>query len=185
MQLKLKNVRIAFCQNLFTAGSINASDKPKFSSTFLIPKDDSQIAVIKKTIQDVAKEQWGAKAEAILKELVAAGKICLRDGDTKASYDGFEGNMFISSSSVSAPGVFDKDRTELTQKDGRPYAGCYVNAALDIWAQDNQFGKRINATLKGVQFVADGDAFVGSAPATADDFDDISDTGDSDADDLL
>ncbi len=92
--------------------------------------------------------------------------------------------MFISSSSVSAPGVFDKDRTELTQKDGRPYAGCYVNAALDIWAQDNQFGKRINATLKGVQFAADGDAFVGSAPATAEDFDDISDTGEG-ADDLF
>ncbi len=108
MQLKLKNVRIAFCQNLFTAGSINASDKPKFSSTFLIPKDDGQIAVIIKTIQDVAKEQWGAKSEAILRELITTNKICFRDGDTKASYDGFEGNMFISSSSVSAPEYLTK-----------------------------------------------------------------------------
>jgi hypothetical protein len=184
MEIKLKNVRIAFCQHLFVAGAISATDKPAFSSTFILQKDDPQNASIKKVIEAVAVEKWAAKSSAILKSLMASGDVCYRDGDTKAQYDGFEGNMYISSRSKSAPGVFDRDRSPLTEASGKPYAGCYVNVSLDVWAQDNNFGKRINTTLKGVQFFGDGDAFVGSAPATSDDFDDVSDTGEN-ADDLV
>ncbi|MWN55950.1 ssDNA-binding protein, partial [Escherichia coli] len=60
-------------------------------------------------------------------------------------------------------------------------AGCYVNAVIDIWAQDNNFGKRINASLGGVQFLRDGDAFAGGGVASADDFDDISEGADAEA----
>ena len=181
MVVKLKNVRIAFSQNLFKAGSKTAGDKPKFSATFIIPGDSPQIAQIKKTIDEVAREKWQGKTEVIMKSLKAAGdKICLRDGDTKAQYEGFEGNMFITASNAAAPLVIDKDRSPLTEASGKPYAGCYVNANIDIWAMDNNYGKRVCATLKGVQFLRDGDAFVGSAPASEDDFEDLSDTGDDD-----
>lgn len=180
MVVKLKNVRIAFCQNLFKAGAVTAGDKPKFSATFILTGDDPQIASIRQAILTVAKEQWKDKAGAVMKTLEATDKVCLRDGDTKAQYEGFEGNMFITASNAAAPIVLDRDRTELTEADGKPYAGCYVNANIDIWAMDNNYGKRICATLKGVQFFRDGDAFVGSAPASADDFDDLSDTGDDD-----
>jgi len=66
----------------------------------------------------------------------------------------------------------------LTEKDGRPYGGCYVNVSLDIWVQDPKGekaknGKRINATLRGIQFMADGDAFAGGAPADPEEFDDL------------
>jgi hypothetical protein len=187
MDIKIKNVRIAFCQNLFKAGSMTAGDKPKFSATFLIAKDDPQLNVIRTAITRVASDKWADKAESILKGLHASGKICLRDGDVKSEYDGFEGTMFISTSSSTAPLVIDRDRTELAEADGRPYAGCYVNASINIWAQDNQYGKRVNAKLRGVQFVGDGDAFVGSAPAKADEFDDLSvtDSGGDDADEFL
>ncbi len=77
------------------------------------------------------------------------------------------------------PTVIDRDRTALIQADGRPYAGCYVNAVVDIWAQDNNFGKRINASLSGVQFLRDGDAFAGGGVAAPDDFDDISEGADA------
>ena len=70
---------------------------------------------------------------------------------------------------------------ELREEDGRPYGGCYVRAVLDLWAQDNKWGKRINCTLKGVQFIKDGDAFSASTPAQDEDFADISDTGDDGA----
>ena len=66
------------------------------------------------------------------------------------------------------------DKTQLNPDDGVMYAGCYVNAVLDIWAMDNKFGKRICATLSGAQFFKDGDAFTGGAPATEADFDDYS-----------
>jgi hypothetical protein len=43
--------------------------------------------------------------------------------------------------------------------DGIVYAGCYVNATIRLWGQDNQYGKRINAQLRAIQFVKKGDAF--------------------------
>jgi hypothetical protein len=92
--------------------------------------------------------------------------------------------MYVSASNKVAPLVVDKDKSPLSEASGRPYAGCYVNASLDIWAQDNSYGKRVNATLRGVQFFRDGDAFAGGAPASEDEFDDLSDTG-GDADDLI
>lgn len=176
MKIKLTNVRIAFCQNLFTAGTMAgaADSKPAFSSTFLIPKDDPQLAKIKEAIKLVAKEKWQDKADTMLKSLSAEGKLCLKDGETKSQYQGFEGCMFIPTRSYVAPKVFDKDKSELSEKSGKVYAGCYVNASVDIWAQQNAYGKRVNATLKGVQFVKDGDAFAASAPASEADFDDLS-----------
>ncbi|WP_244126983.1 ssDNA-binding protein, partial [Xylella fastidiosa] len=66
------------------------------------------------------------------------------------------------------------DRTPLAAQDGRPYAGCYVNANIELWAQDNNYGKRINASLGGVQFLRDGEAFAGGGVASVEDFEDLS-----------
>jgi hypothetical protein len=62
--------------------------------------------------------------------------------------------------------VIDRDTKPLTAADGRPYGGCFVDASVDIWAQDNSWGKRINAKLRWVQFRGDGDAFSGGAPVS-------------------
>ena len=62
--------------------------------------------------------------------------------------------------------MFDQLRNELVESSGKPYSGCYVNAIIECWAQDNkEFGKRINFGLKGVQFLRDGDAFSGGGKA--------------------
>lgn len=66
-----------------------------------------------------------------------------------------------------------RDRLLLTVTAGRPYSGCYVNATITIFAYDNQ-GKGISASLGGVQFFRDGDAFAGGGVASEDDFDDLS-----------
>jgi hypothetical protein len=41
------------------------------------------------------------------------------------------------------------------------YGGCYVNAAVKPWLQDNKFGKGVRCDLVAVQFFADGPAFGG------------------------
>jgi hypothetical protein len=174
MLLKLKNVRLSF-PKLFKPEAVSAGDTPKHGAVLLLSKEDSQCSVIGKTIQSVAKDKWADKAPAILKSLEAGGKTCYNDGDKKVEYDGFDGCNYVSANNAARPLVIDRDRTPLTESDGRPYAGCYVNASLDVWAQDNNYGKRINATLRGVQFVKDGEAFTGSAPATVDEFDDLGD----------
>jgi hypothetical protein len=53
-----------------------------------------------------------------------------------------------------------------------PYAGCYVNATIVVWAQDNEHGKRINAQVKAVQFFKDGEAFGAAAVNPDDEFTD-------------
>ena len=178
MIVKLNNVRLCFPQ-LFEAKTVNGEGKPAFSAAFLIDPKDPQIEVLNKAIEAVAKEKWGAKADAMLKTIRAADKTCLHSGDLKANYDGFEGMMYVSARNALRPLVVDVNKAPLTAEDGKPYAGCYVNASVELWTQDNNYGKRVNATLRGVQFYKDGESFAGGGVASDDDFDDLT------ADDLV
>jgi hypothetical protein len=182
MKIKLNAVRLSFPQ-LFEAKTVNGEGKPAFSAAFLINPKDPQVAAINAAIDAVAKEKWGAKAEANLKLMRASDKVCLHDGDLKSNYDGFPGNLYVSARSTTRPLVIDKDKSPLTEQDGRPYAGCFVNASIELWAQDNNYGKRVNASLRGVQFFKDGDAFAGGGAASEDEFDDIAEG--ATADDLV
>lgn len=177
MKLNLNNVRLAF-PAIFEAKSVQG-EEPAFSASLIIPPDHNQMQDINDAIEAVAREKWGAKAAEMLKAMRAKDNVCLHDGDGKSTYEGFEGNFYISARSKTRPLVLDRDKSPLTQSDGRPYGGCFVNAVLELWAQDNQFGKRVNAQLKGVQFVRDGDAFSGGAPADESDFEDLSDGADA------
>ena len=173
MRIKLNNVRLAFPQ-LFEAKTVNGEGKPAFSASFLLDPSDPQVKELNKAIEQVARDKWGAKADAVIKQMRATDKVCLHDGDLKSNYDGFPGNLYVSSRSQTRPLIIDKDKTPLAEADGRPYAGCYVNASIELWAQDNNYGKRVNASLRGVQFHRDGDAFAGGGAASEDEFDDIS-----------
>lgn len=179
MKLSVKNARAAFAQ-FFEPKAFNGEGKAEYSCSLLIDPADPQLAAINAAIESVATEKWGAKAKDVLKQMRAADKTCLHNGDLKSNYAGFPGNMYISARNSLRPTVVDKDKTPLVASDGKPYSGCYINAVLELWAQDNKYGKRINATLMGVQFAADGEAFSGGGVASEDDFDDIAaDTEDS------
>lgn len=173
MKIKLNNVRLSFPQ-LFEAKTVNGEGKPAFSASLLINPKDPQVAVVNAAIEQVAKDKWGAKADAMLKQMRAADKVCLHSGDLKANYEGFEGMLFISARNPIRPTIVNVDKSPLVEADGKPYAGCYVNAVLELWPQDNNYGKRVNATLAGVQFFKDGESFTGGGAASEDDFDDLS-----------
>jgi Protein of unknown function (DUF2815) len=182
MKVLLKNVRLAF-PALFEAKAIAGSDKAKFSAAFLLPPGHPSMADMRAAIAAVSKDKWAAKAAVNLKAIETANKTCLHDGNTKADYDGYADNFFVNASSDARPMVLHADKTPLTAKDGKPYAGCYVNATVDVWAMDNTYGKRVNATLLGVQFARDGDSFAAGAVGSEDDFDDVA--SGADASDLV
>lgn len=185
MKVTLTNVRLAF-PHLFVPQQ-GDSGEPKYNAAFILEPGSANAKALAAAVEQVAREKWQAKAEQTLTALRKADKVAYREHEkTNQSgdvYDGFEGKHFIQASDKSRPTVVDRDKTPLTQSDGKPYAGCYVNAIVDVWAQDNQYGKRVNASLKAVQFVKDGDAFGGSAPVSADEFEDLS--VDETADDLV
>ena len=180
MRITIKKARIAFCQNLFKAGVVNAGDTPKFSSCFILEKDDPQIKMINEAIVKTAKEKWKEDADKILKAAKNKDYLCLHDGDDKAQYEGFEGNVYISASSYKKPVVRNTDGTPLSEEQGVLYAGCYVHAIVDVWAMDNKYGKKINAELKAVVYHSEGDAFCGSAPVSEDELEDLTVSDDND-----
>ena len=170
IELKLQNVRIAF-PHLFVATKFQDAGEAKFRANFILGPDHPQFVEVQKTILAAAQSAWGEKAKTKLAAIKNnPQKFCWRDGNTKPETEGYPGNFFISASSTVRPTVVDRDRSSLTAEEGRPYGGCYVNAIVDIYAS-SKYGDAISAGLKGVQFLRDGDAFSGSAPAKADAFD--------------
>ena len=170
----LKNVRIAFAWlNEPQPGQISEqTGQPgpaKYGAMFLIPNDQTEaINAVMGSMWNQAVAKWQDKATGIWQGLASVGKLALRDGMTKSEYDGFPGCQFISASTPA-----DKRPPELLSNfagpDGAPaklprpqsmiYSGCYVNAQLDFWVQDNKFGKRINCEIAAVQFNRAGDSF--------------------------
>lgn len=178
MKIKLSNVRLSF-PGLFRPEPFKPGDPPKYKATFLVEKGSEQHKQVEAAILAAAREKWGAKAEKILASIRNnPNKFCYQDGDTKA-YDGYEGNFALAAKNALRPTVIDRDRTPLAEDDGKPYAGCYVNGLVDIFAYENS-GNGISASLMGVQFAGDGDAFAGGGVANADDFDDVSTGADAD-----
>lgn len=181
-KLQIRNARLAF-PHLFTPQEpMTADGKPRYVATLLLPKDDPQIAKIRKAMEAAAQIKWPKNWAENLKACVRKENVCLRDGDDKSKYDGFEGTMYLSAAAPvdARPLVIDQAKRPLTEADGVIYAGCYVNAIVEIYAQDSHARKGINCSLAGVQFVREGPSFAASRPASVDEFDDISDGADAD-----
>lgn len=173
----LNKVRLAF-PVLYTPQEFQAGDgKPRYSATFLIEPDSDNDKLIRKTIIEVVKEKItdAKKAEQFLKSVVGQSqKYCYQDGDTK-SFDGFEGNWFLAShrqAKDGAPAVVDTNpKVLIAEGSGRVYAGCYVNAKVDIYVQ-TAGNPGVRCGLLAVQFNSDGDAFAGGV-ASADGFESL------------
>ena len=197
MKLVLNGLRLAFPQIWEPVKMDEKSEAACSASLLMDPsKDAALINTAVECIKAVAAEKWQSQAQVMMTQLQAKGDICLRDGNTKAEYDGFPGMVYISARNSARPTVLaaqqfngkpifvDKasnayqlnEQGMLVRIDNlpfvvkAPYAGCYVNVSLDVWAQANQFGKRINAKLLGIQFARDGDPFSGGAGFDASDF---------------
>lgn len=180
MIVVLSNVRLAF-PDLFTAKAFSAETKPSFGATFLIANTSKQIKELEAVMSKVAEDKWGAKGASNLKALLVGNKVCFNDGAKKEEYDGYADHHYLTSRTPVRPLVIDADKKILVEADGKPYGGCYVNARVEIYAQDNDYGKRINASLLGVQFVRNGDSFGGAKTASVDDFADVSEGADADS----
>lgn len=192
MDIRLKNVRLAF-PALFEPSSIGEG-QPKYGAKLIVSDDseavligDKQIAgsaagICELAIKQVAITKWKDKAQAIVQNFDRLGKkpdtffvpgpYKNRDG---VPYDGFVARSYVTATNQVRPTLVDRDgKTQLIPGDGRLYAGCFVNALISVWAQDNQYGRAIRASLKGVQFLRDGDAFGAGTVAGIGAFDDLS-----------
>ena len=179
--LKLPNVRLSF-PDLFEATQYQGKGAFRYNATFLIvPGSDNDKAILA-AIEAEAQAGFGKKWKDILEGMrTNSNKFCYLNGNTK-EYDGYEGMFYLAAHRRKEDGpvtVLDANKAILTPESGRPYGGCYVNALVDIYAQNGE-NQGMRCGLRGVQFYRDGDAFGGSRPAKPDDFDDVSDGADAD-----
>lgn len=136
--------------------------KPKYNCRFLVSEEDR--ATVEAGIQQVLAEKYPTGVP----KAFTPDKLCLRKDPEMDCW-------FVASSNENQPRVVDKKKQPLDGSGGIPYAGCYVNAVVRLWVQDNKYGKRVNASLEAVQFVKDGER-LGHAPVDIDEaFPDLSD----------
>jgi len=160
-------------------GDDNGSSGDKFGASILLDKETAadQIKAVRAIIARIAGEQWKGKIVTVKgqsdkivnqsnpkAERVVLLGTCLHDGEEKADKDGYGDHvMYVSSSrkeSDGPPRVVGKDKQDIRPEESHyPYAGCYVVASVRLWAQDNDFGKRVNAELRAVVFDKHGEPF--------------------------
>jgi len=170
----IKDVRLSF-PTLAKAESYN-NGAPRFSASFHIEKGSDNHKAILEAMLACAKDKWGAKGEAELKACMAnTQRCCLQPGVVKKLDDSL---MVLSAHNKAdrPPSLFQGNRdavrgeSEIMQTF---YAGCYVNAKITLWAQDNVHGKALRASINGIQFNRHGEPFTSNTAANADDFETV------------
>jgi len=159
----LENVRLSY-PAIFTPKPDQNPTKPaKYEASFILDKkvNAADIAAVRVAIETTKKhEKLKGKKPT---------KVCLRDGadtDARAEAEGYGPDvMSISSRNDKRPAVVNRDLTPLTAEDGKPYAGCYVNATIEVYPYiHKESGPGIAASLRAIQFYKDGEPFGGGVP---------------------
>lgn len=134
----------------------------------------AQVEKLSAIIRTVAKNKWKDEADAVLAALKGQDRLCLHRGDvSKAGQEPYKGKLFVSASRKGSDGP----PTILATIDGlnqrvdsshplAPYSGCKARVHINVWAQANTYGKRVNAGLLGVQFL-DHDIRLGGSGRTS------------------
>lgn len=168
--------------------------EPAYGAKFPVTINGEHQKLIDEAMKAEAKELWKDKGDSVLSMLVEDGKTAFvkkiyRSKKTGEPYQGFEGMHYLSARNAKTqPTVFNQYGEELTSKgdiERQAFSGARVNASVEIWAQDNKWGRRINCSLRGIMLTGEGENFGGgSAPASADEFAGMA-KAKADAEDLL
>jgi hypothetical protein len=154
--------------------------EPAYGAKFAIKPGSEHQKALEAAIIAEATEAWKDKAGGILKMLEEDGKIAFvkkvyRSKKTGEAYQGFEGMHYLSTRNAKTqPSVYDQYREQLKTKgeiERQAHSGAIVEASVEVWLQDNKWGRRINCSLRGIKLTGEGENLGGgSSPASADEF---------------
>jgi hypothetical protein len=177
-RIMLKGITLAF--PALAEPQAFGEGEPAYGAKFPIKVNSEQQKAIEAAMLAEATEAWKDKADSVLSMLTEDGKVCFtkkvyRSKKTGEPYQGFDGTHYLSARNAKTqPTVFNEYGDELTSKgdiEAKAFSGALVNASVEIWAQDNKWGRRINCSLRGVMLTGQGENFGGgSSPASADEF---------------
>lgn len=178
-QIMLKNIMLAF-PALAEPQSLGDGE-PAYGAKFPIEPGSENHKAIEAAIRAEAEAQWKDKAASVLSMLEEDKKLCFikgtyRSKKTGEAYEGFENKFYLSTRNAKTqPTVFNEYGDQLEKKgdiERQAFSGAIAKGvSIEIWAQDNKWGRRVNCTLRGVMLSGEGENIGGgSAPASADEF---------------
>ncbi len=149
--------------DVFSPSSFSGGD-PKFSITMLFDKK-TDLTKLKAMARDAAKERWGDKLPANLRNP-------FHDGSEKEHLDGYGPDViFVRASTKTRPGIVDAQRNNIVSAE-EFYAGCWARATLTVFCYDNNGNKGVSFGLLNLQKLRDGESFSARVPAD-EDFDSV------------
>lgn len=155
--ITLRGVRFSY---LYAFSPFQGDNGDSYTCHGLMEPGDANSQLVIATMKELVKAKWGDQADEMYAALKGKDKLALHVGATsKPGEEAYKGKVFISANSKTRPTVVETrggQNVQLTAQDGRPRSGDYGNLILNIWIQDNKYGKRINAQLMGVQYVRKG-----------------------------
>ena len=191
-RIMLKNVVMAF-PALAEPQSFGEGE-PAYGAKFPITPNSEAHKLIEEAMLAEAKEQWKDKAADILGMLVDDGKVAFvkktyKSKKTGEAYQGFDKHFYLSARNAKTqPSVYNQYGDTVESKgdiERQAFSGAVVNASVEIWAQDNKWGRRINCSLRGIMLTGEGENFGGgSTAASADEFASMA-KAKADAEDIL
>lgn len=170
-QITTGKVRLSYV-HVFEPRAIRETDKPKYSATLLIPKEDTTTITKIKNAIEAAKAAWSQNHNGA----AAPQKTTLHDGDGVRPSDGqpfgaeCKGHYVLTASSIRKPVLVYADKTPLTEPT-ELYSGCYGKAIINFYCYEAPGNKGVSAGLNGIMFLADGEPLAGGVIAD-DDWDD-------------
>lgn len=165
--IMLKNVRCSFPQ-LWKDGISDSGKNFGKGVHLLLSKTENaaELKAVSGAMASVAKgnQQISAALKKAGGDMTKALKgKCLRGPGEESWQEIYpDDNMLLKCGCKKTPLVLHKNATKATEVDDQIYSGCMVNAKVDIWAQANNWGRRINAKLIAIQFAGDNEPFDGS-----------------------
>lgn len=150
-----------------------------YPAHFIFGPKHPVVAQVVAAMQLAANNQWGAKGPEMYEALKAKHLLCLKEGSVmKPGEEAYAGKLFIAGNAKKRFTIVGPDRTPVNSSDAfAPYSGAYGNGIIQVWSQDNSWGKRINAQIMGVQFSRHGESLGGGRIANPDDFGIVSAAG--------
>ena len=176
--IMLTNTRLSFPQ-LVEARAYQEGQAKKFSADLILDPAGEDWKKVMHSVMQSAQEKWGDNAQAVLQMCQADRKLrAFGNGAEKVDkktfkpYEGYEGAVYVSANNANPPQMIesngksvDPTNTMAYQALARKmYGGCYVNAAIKFWIQDNKYGRGIRCELIALQFAKDGEPFGDSVP---------------------
>jgi len=167
-RVMLKNVTLNFPE-VFVAKGFQDSE-PKFSSVIILKEGTPAYKQAKDAVSALHNQYQNEGGKKIQDHM-----ITLKEGNPEFVSEK-DALVFKASSKKRIP-VINRDKTPIVQEDDLIYSGVIVNASVEFWIQDNQFGKRINCFLNGIQRVSDGIRMGGSSIDAVDEFEELDELG--------